>query len=66
MSGMSEQSSSTPLSGPPVRVIASESFFTRAPMRASTSAKRASPWMVSLPSPSTLTVPSVMAAAARK
>ena len=51
---------------PPSTSMAAGSKRTRAPIRASTSAKRASPCRLSEPQPSTRTLPPVMAAPARK
>ena len=50
----------------PVMVMAYGCHSTRAPMRPMTSAKRTSPWSESEPQPSTVTVPPVMVAPARK
>ena len=66
MSGWSLRSSSAPRSPAPVTVSRRGDRSTVAPIRSSTSTKRASPWRLAVPSPSTVTRPPVMAAAARK
>src|SRR5215813_12780433 len=66
-SGMVVRSASMPSRGPsPSTSMAAGSKRACAPMRASTSANRASPCRLSDPQPSTRTLPPVMAAPARK